>query len=59
MSNIVLVAIAFTLSGCYLLSVNLNVAAGKPLYLYLDIDKLVEVKLGANVSVTKLPYISR
>ena len=48
------VSIAFTLSGCPI-TVNLNVSTDKPISLV--IDKPIEVKLGADVAVTKLPPI--
>jgi metal-sulfur cluster biosynthetic enzyme len=51
---IIFVSIAFTLSGCPL-TVNLNVSTDKPISLV--IDKPIEVKLGADVAVTKLPPI--
>ena len=51
---IIFVSIAFTLSGCTL-TVNLNVSTDKPISLV--IDKPIEVKLGADVAVTKLPPI--
>jgi hypothetical protein len=51
---IIFVSIAFTLSGCPL-TVNLNVSTDKPISLV--IDKPIEVKLGADVAVTKLPTI--
>jgi hypothetical protein len=47
-------SIVFTLSGCPL-TVNLNVSTDKPISLV--IDKPIEVKLGADVAVTKLPPI--
>lgn len=51
---IIFVSIAFTLSGCPL-TVNLNVSTDKPISLV--IDKPIEVKLGADVAVTKVPPI--
>ncbi len=51
---IIFVSIAFTLSGCPI-TVNLNVSTDKPISLV--IDKPIEVKLGADVAVTKLPPI--
>ncbi len=51
---IIFVSIALTLSGCPL-TVNLNVSTDKPISLV--IDKPIEVKLGADVAVTKLPPI--
>ena len=51
---IIFVSIAFILSGCPL-TVNLNVSTDKPISLV--IDKPIEVKLGADVAVTKLPPI--
>jgi hypothetical protein len=53
---IILVAIPFSLSGCTL-NVNLNVSTDKPIAVNLVVDKPIEVKLGANVAVTKLPPI--
>jgi hypothetical protein len=54
--RIVLIPMAFVLSACPL-TVNLNVATDKPIALYLVIDKPIEVKLGADVAITKLPPI--
>jgi hypothetical protein len=51
---IIFVSIAFTLSGCPL-TVNLNISTDKPISLV--IDKPIELKLGADVAVTKLPQI--
>ena len=51
---IIFVSIAFALSGCPL-TVNLNVSTDKPISLV--IDKPIEVKLGADVAITKLPPI--
>ena len=51
---IIFVSIAFTLSGCPL-TVNLNISTDKPISLV--IDKPIEVKLGADVAVTKVPPI--
>ena len=51
---IIFVSIAFTLSGRPL-TVNLNVSTDKPISLV--IDKPIEVKLGADIAVTKLPPI--
>jgi len=51
---IIFVSIAFTLSGCPL-TVNLNISTDKPISLV--IDKPIEMKLGADVAVTKVPPI--
>ena len=51
---ILFVSIAFTLSGCPL-TVNLNVSTDKPISLV--IDKPIEVKLDADLAITKLPPI--
>ena len=51
---IIFVSIAFTLSGCPL-TVNLNISTDKPISLV--IDKPIEIKLGADVAVTKVPPI--
>jgi hypothetical protein len=51
---IIFVSIALTLSGCPL-TVNLNISTDKPISLV--IDKPIELKLGADVAVTKLPQI--
>jgi hypothetical protein len=51
---IIFVSIAFTLSGCPL-TVNLNISTDKPISLV--IDKPIELKLGADVAVTKVPQI--
>ncbi|MDD5581476.1 MAG: hypothetical protein PHY16_19705 [Methylobacter sp.] len=45
---------ATTLSGCPL-TVNLNVSTDKPIALV--IDKPIELKLGADIAVTKLPPV--
>jgi hypothetical protein len=50
----IFVSIAFIFSGCAL-NVNLNVSTDKPISLV--IDKPIEVKLGADVAVTKVPPI--
>ena len=46
----------FLLSSCTL-NVNLTVATEKPIALNVAIDKPIEVKLGADVAITKLPPI--
>lgn len=51
---IIFVSIAFTLSGCPL-TVNLNISTDKPISLV--IDKPIEMKLGVDVAVTKMPPI--
>ena len=53
---ITLVSVACSLSGCTL-TVNLNVSTDKPIAVNLVFDKPIEVKLGADVAVTKLPPI--
>lgn len=53
--GIIFVAVFFTLSACYPLTVNLNVATDKPISLYLVVDKPIEVKLDAKAAVAKLP----
>jgi hypothetical protein len=55
-ASLLLVAIAVVLSGCSL-TVNLNVSTDKPIPVYLIVDKPVEVKLDADLAVTKLPPI--
>jgi hypothetical protein len=51
---IIFVSIAFILSGCPL-TVNLNISTDKPISLV--IDKPIEMKVGADVAVTKLAPI--
>ena len=53
---IILVSIAFALSACTI-NVNLHVSTDKPIALNVVVDKPIEVKLGADVAVTKLPPI--
>ena len=54
--SLCLVAIIIALPGCPL-TVNLNLSTDKPIPVYLIIDKPVEVKLDADVAVTKVPPI--
>lgn len=54
---IIFTALSCVLSACCPLNVNLNVATDKPISLYVVIDKPIEVKLSADVAVTKLPPI--
>jgi hypothetical protein len=53
---IIFTALSCALSACPL-NVNLNVATDKPISLYVVVDKPIEVKLSADVAVTKLPPI--
>jgi hypothetical protein len=55
-ASLLLGAIASALSGCPL-TVNLNVSTDKPIPVYLIVDKPVEVKLDADLAVTKVPPI--
>lgn len=55
-ASLLLVAIAGALSGCPL-TVNLNVSADKPIPVYLIVDRPVEMKLDADLAVTKVPPI--
>ncbi len=55
-ASLLLVAVAGALSGCPL-TVNLNVSTDKPIPVYLIVDKPVEVKLDADLAVTKVPPI--
>ena len=53
---VIFVSLTFTLSGCPL-NVNLNLSTDKPISLYVVVDKPIEVKLAADIAVTKLPPI--
>jgi len=53
---IIHVSISFAVSACTI-NVNLAVSTDKPIAVNLRVDKPVEVKLGADVAVTKLPPI--
>lgn len=53
---IVHVTMGFAVSACTI-NVNLAVSTDKPIAVNLRVDKPVEVKLGADVAVTKLPPI--
>ena len=55
-ASLCLVAIVIALPGCPL-TVNLNLSTDRPIPVYLIVDKPVEVKLDADLAVTKVPPI--
>jgi hypothetical protein len=55
--GLALLTMMTTLAACYPLTVNLNVATDKPISLYMVVEKPIEVKLDAQLAITKLPAI--
>lgn len=53
---IVHVSIGFAVSACTI-NVNLAVSTDKPIAVNLKVEKPIEVKVGADIAVTKLPPI--